>query len=150
MPEWLHRHLPEGWSTTHLVTVTVALTIGTMLISLFMVAIVIVQIPFDYFVGNKPSQRWADRKPFLRWPLLLLKNLLGILLILLGILLSLPGVPGQGLLTILIGLMLMNFPGKRRLEQWLIRRRGVLPGMNRLRARFNRPPLLLDSSPPST
>jgi hypothetical protein len=47
------------------------------------------------------------------------------------------------MLTILIGVMLLNFPGKRRLERWLVSRPRVLPVINRLRARFGKPPLLL-------
>jgi hypothetical protein len=64
---------------------------------------------------------------------------------LLGIALSLPGVPGQGLLTILIGAMLLDFPGKRRCEKWILRRRGVLSTINKLRARRGCPPLILDA-----
>jgi hypothetical protein len=60
------------------------------------------------------------------------------------VLLSLPGVPGQGILTILIGVMLLDFPGKRRLERWLVRRPAVFKGINRIRARFDKPPLVLD------
>lgn len=70
-----------------------------------------------------------------------LKNALGLVLIVLGLLLSLPGVPGQGVLTMLIGLMLMDFPGKRRLERKLVARPGVLAAMNRVRAWLRRPPL---------
>ncbi len=55
------------------------------------------------------------------------------------------GVPGQGLLMVLIGLMLVDFPGRRRVEKALARRPGILATVNRLRARFSRPPLL----PPS-
>jgi hypothetical protein len=43
--------------------------------------------------------------------------------------------PGQGILTLLIGLMLMNFPGKYHVERWLVMRPGVMRGMNWLRAR---------------
>jgi hypothetical protein len=55
---------------------------------------------------------------------------------------SIPGVPGQGLLTVMIGLMLLDFPGRRRLEKSLARRRSILTAMNRTRARFGHPPLL--------
>ena len=58
---------------------------------------------------------------------------------------ALPGVPGQGLLTALIGLTLINFPGKTELERRLIGRPAVLRTVNRLRARFHRPPLELDA-----
>jgi hypothetical protein len=60
----------------------------------------------------------------------------------LGLLMSIPGIPGQGLLTVLIGLMLLDFPGRRRLEKALARRRSILAAMNRIRARFGHPPLL--------
>jgi hypothetical protein len=57
---------------------------------------------------------------------------------------SLPGVPGQGVLTILLGVMLLDFPGKRRLEYKLISQPRVFNNINRLRARFDKPPLELE------
>ena len=47
----------------------------------------------------------------IRWTGLILKNLLGVLLVILGGIMTLPGVPGPGILTILLGVMLLNFPG---------------------------------------
>jgi len=75
---------------------------------------------------------------------LILKNLAGGLLVALGIIMALPGVPGQGLLTALIGLTLLNFPGKTNLERRLISRPAVCKAINSWRARFSRPPLELD------
>jgi hypothetical protein len=72
----------------------------------------------------------------------LAKNGLGLALIVLGALLSLPAVPGQGVLTMLIGLILVDFPGKRALERRLVARRGVLETMNRVRAWLGKPPLV--------
>jgi hypothetical protein len=72
----------------------------------------------------------------------LVQNGIGLVLIVLGALLSLPGIPGQGVLTMLIGLMLVDFPGKRPLEQKLVARPGVLETMNRVRAWLGRPPLV--------
>jgi hypothetical protein len=71
----------------------------------------------------------------------LAKNALGVVLIVLGFLLSLPAVPGQGVLTMLLGLMLLDFAGKHRLERKLVARPGVLETMNRVRAWLGRPPL---------
>jgi hypothetical protein len=48
-----------------------------------------------------------------------LRNVIGYALIALGIVLSIPFVPGQGLLTILVGLSLADWPGKRRFFRWL-------------------------------
>lgn len=72
----------------------------------------------------------------------LVKNGIGLVLIVLGALLSLPGIPGQGVLTMLIGLMLVDFPGKRALEHKLVARPGVVETMNRARAWLGRPPLV--------
>jgi hypothetical protein len=69
---------------------------------------------------------------------LALKNAAALALVLLGALLSLPGVPGQGVLTILIGLVLLDFPAKRRMERAILRRRPVARWVNRLRIRFGR------------
>lgn len=117
--------------------------------SLAMVTWVLIQLPVNYFQDQHPPPMiaWAERHPVGRWIFRIGKNVLGSLLIAAGIVLSVPGVPGQGLLTILIGLMLVDFPGKRYLEKKLISWPSVLHAVNRLRARFGRQPLTLD--PPS-
>ena len=61
------------------------------------------------------------------------------LMVVVGMILALPGVPGQGLLTILIGLMLLDLPGKRRLERKIVGRPRILRTINRLRKRFRSP-----------
>ncbi|MCW5961422.1 MAG: hypothetical protein KIS76_14760 [Pyrinomonadaceae bacterium] len=126
----------------------VLLGIGTFLISFTIsalaVGIVMVKIPAGYFSSHY-TQDFMPGKPWLvRWSAVILKNLLGIFLILLGIVLSLPGVPGQGVLTILLGLIMMDIPGKRPLEARIIKRPSVLSAVNGLRARYGKPPLDLD------
>ena len=79
-----------------------------------------------------------------RWGAVILKNVLGVMLVILGLLLSLPGVPGQGLLTILLGLIMIDIPGKRPLEAKIIKRPTILVAANKLRARYNKKPLVLD------
>src|SRR5205814_312186 len=74
----------------------------------------------------------------------ILRNLLGWFLVVLGIILSFPGVPGQGLLTILLGLMVADFPGKRRLEQRFVRWPRVRGPVDALRRKFGREPLRMD------
>lgn len=75
-----------------------------------------------------------------------MKNLFGAVLVALGVVLSLPGVPGPGIPTILIGVMLLDFPGKRRLERWLISLPTILRMINRLRRWFGKPPLTRPAS----
>ena len=69
------------------------------------------------------------------------KNVAGVVLVLLGLVMALPGIPGQGVLTMIVGLTLIDFPGKRGLERRLIGRPHILRAINRLRARFDRAPL---------
>ncbi|MBO0697752.1 MAG: hypothetical protein J2P46_05125 [Zavarzinella sp.] len=147
MPEWLSKRLPEGWGTAHVVLAAAAFTIATAVASLAVTAAVLVRLPADHFSCTPNSATCRTRPRYIHWPLLILKNLFGICLVALGAALSVPGVPGQGLLTMLIGVTLLDFPGKRRLERWLLHRRGVLAAINKLRARYRRPPLVLDVPP---
>ena len=148
MPEWLSTRLPEGWTGWHLAVFAVVLAVISAAVSLVVVAYALARLPPDYFV-NPAVRRPVDRHPVLKVLLAVGRNLFGYILILLGIILSLPGVPGQGVLTILMGVMLIDFPGKHRAERWLLTRRGVLTGVNKLRTRLGRPPLITEI-PPST
>lgn len=111
---------------------------------------VLVRLPERYLQMQDDEVFWPHRPMWLRVSARIGKNILGVLLVVLGIVLSLPGVPGQGVLTILIGVMLVDFPGKRRVERRILGRRRVLAAVNRLRARFGRPPLEAPASPPVT
>jgi hypothetical protein len=71
-----------------------------------------------------------------RWIIKLVKNLLGVVFILLG--LAMLVLPGQGLLTLLIGVLLLNFPGKYRFERWLIQRPSIFRAVAWLRQRAGR------------
>jgi hypothetical protein len=103
---------------------------------------VLVRLPSNHFLDRTappPLTIWR-RHPALRITLLVLKNLLGIVVLPLGIVMSLPLVPGPGLVFILLGLSLLDFPGKRALERSLIRRPFVLRMLNNMRFKFGRPP----------
>ena len=109
--------------------------------SLAMVTFFVVRIPADYFlVGRKPPAGSIQ----VRVALAILKNLGGVALVLVGIVLSLPGIPGQGILTILVGLMLTDLPGVRRLERTLARRPSVRRALDTIRAKFGKEPLRVD------
>ncbi len=116
----------------------------TFTVSLALVGAIIVLIPARFFLDSHDRQMWVDRHPAVRFLGVLGKNLLGVALVLVGLGLSLPGIPGQGLLTILIGLILLDFPGKRRWERKLVGRPRILRTCNALRLRFHRPPLVLE------
>ncbi|MFV0478404.1 MAG: PGPGW domain-containing protein [Parahaliea sp.] len=100
----------------------------------------VTQLPVDYFTGTR-RQTMSDTSthPALKLLLLILKNTLGLLLLILGFIMLF--IPGQGLLTILAGLALMNFPGKYKLERALIKSPGVIKGINWIRERRGYPPM---------
>ncbi len=105
---------------------------------------VVVALPADHFTDARAARPVPPQHPLLLWTILVSKNLLGLLVLPLGVVMALPLVPGPGLVFILIGLSLLNFPGKRRLERALVSRRSVLRFFNETRARFGKPPLVLD------
>jgi hypothetical protein len=142
MIEWLR----EYWSSLswESVLLGVGLFLVTFTASIAAVSFVIIRLPPTYFQASHSREFLTDRHRAVRWSGMMLKNLFGLVLVLFGIVMSLPGVPGQGVLTILLGLMLMDFPGKRGLECKLVSRPKVLSAINRLRARFDRPPMVLD------
>src|SRR5438552_1172936 len=114
------------WPTWPEVAIGLALFVVFAVASVVFTGVVLVQIPADYFVGLHAPAFWRDRHPALRLLGRVLRNLIGAVLVVVGIILALPGVPGQGILTILIGLMCLDLPGKRPLEQWLVGRPSVL------------------------
>ena len=132
------------WPTAPEIAVGVVLFFVLAAVSLLVTGWILVRIPANYFAGDKPPPMWADRHPVLRGLGHVGKNVLGVFLVALGIVLALPGVPGQGLLTILIGLMFLDIPGKRRLEKRLVQRPRVLDVINKLRTRYGRGPLVFD------
>ncbi len=116
------------------------LSIGSLVVTALLLPVVVRRLPPDYFVATRRDLA-AQRSP-LQWAGHLAKNALGALFVLAG--LAMLVLPGQGLLTILIGLLLVDFPGKRALERRFVRRRGVLEFLNRMRARHGRPPLRIE------
>jgi len=142
MIEWLSRFWSSlSWES---LLIGVGLFLVSLAISFTAIAVVMVKVPPTYFSLTHrrdflPNSRWCIRSGAM-----VLKNLLGVFLIILGIILSLPGVPGQGILTILLGLIMLDVPGKRPLEARIIQRPAVLAAVNNLRARYGKPPLVMD------
>ncbi len=131
MWEWLERH--EGLLLWLFVFSIVSLVLVALLLP-----VVVLRLPADYFVrehkvGGHGRRGWLD------WLWHLGKNLLGALFVLAGI--AMLVLPGQGLLTIVIGLLLLDFPGKRRIERRLLGQPRVLAVINGLRQKRGKPPL---------
>ena len=117
--------------------------VATLVISFAVSLAVLIRLPPDYFgTPRVQSIEEAGHGIFFRIGIVL-KNLLGAILIVIGAILSVPGLPGQGLLTVLAGVFLLDFPGKRSLLYKFVSRPRLLRSINRLRTKFSRPPLVI-------
>ena len=142
MIDWISNQWTAlSWSN---VGIGVALFLISLTVSFVAIGIVMVKIPENYFSTHYKRDFLPGSPWIVRWGAVLAKNILGIFLICLGIVLSLPGVPGQGILTILLGLIMIDIPGKRPLEAKIIERPAVRNAIDKLRAKYGKPPLVLD------
>ena len=124
--------------------VKAALVAGFALLTTAIGVAMVVYIPPDYFKGGPADGTiWWRRHPVLHATGLLLKNAVGIVFVVVGAVMALPLVPGPGLLFMLLGFSVLDFPGKRSIELRLLGVPSVLRSLNGIRARFNRPPLIL-------
>lgn len=105
----------------------------TIAVTLFILALP-VQFPL-----NQKTEPSRHAHPVIYWSKKILKNIFGILFIIIGVIMFVT--PGQGLLTLLIGIMLVDFPGKYKLETKIITQPKVLSLINQVRIRFKKLPL---------
>ena len=133
-----------SWSSMNsdLIFLLGSLSIFILIISVFMMVLIISFLPEDYFKSenrNLISSVQNSRYPLLKLLVLITKNFFGILLLLSGILMLV--LPGQGILTIITGLVFMDYPGKYKFERKLLRQKGVINSINWIRSRLSKPPL---------
>lgn len=100
--------------------------------SLVAVPWLIGRLPVDYFLSHwKQVDESRRRHPLAQVLIPVLRNLVGCVLLMAGVAMLL--LPGQGLLTMVIGLCLMDFPGKRKVLDWLVGRAAIQQGLNWIR-----------------
>jgi hypothetical protein len=134
MIDWFQSHEQWMWWL-------VVISAFTFVVSLLAVPWLLVRIPPRYFMSTKHAHPWGDQHPIVHVVLLVMKNLLGVIFIVLGVLMLV--LPGQGVLTILAGLVLLDFPGKHNVLLWTVSRPPVLASINWLRSRAKREPLVV-------
>ncbi|MEC5129248.1 hypothetical protein VSU19_20980 [Verrucomicrobiales bacterium BCK34] len=119
-----------------------AISLATVIVSFVAVPIVIRRMPYDYFLeDSEAAEQLREQHPVLRVLFLILKNLIGGILVVGGLIMFLT--PGQGVLTLLIGLLLMDFPGKRGLEIRLMKLKPVKKAVDWIRSKGEKRPLVL-------
>jgi len=134
--EWVYIHKIAFWWIGIL---SIATFVGTLII----IPILIIRIPADYFKHKKRKQKscYKNQYPVICFIGTVFKNLLGVLFVVAG--LAMLFLPGQGLITILIGIMLLNFPGKVALQLRIVQQQNVLRAINWMRTKADRPALEL-------
>lgn len=130
------------WIQSHdtLLAWTFALSLLFFVGSLIVIPVLIARIRTDYFVAPAGrTDNWRARYPLAHLIVRAARNVLGVVLLLAGIVMMV--LPGQGIITILVALSLLDFPGKRQLETRLVRQPKVSQAINWIRKRAGRPPI---------
>ena len=135
----------RSWLATHTVLVSVVGGVSVLLslVGLALVPLVMARLPADYFLRLTLPPSPLRRRPH---PARVVgRNLLGMMLVVLGVLLV--PLPGPGALVVLLGLAMADFPGKRPFMAWVLRRRAIWGSIKWLRRRAGRPEMLAPGNP---
>ncbi len=122
-------------ASTEGVIALVALWLLITVASIAIAVAVLIRLPADYLRRRSARRdRWSVLGAYAR-------NVVGIALVAVGALLAIPGVPGQGVLVALAGILLLDFRGKRRVVAKMLAQPSLLLAINSLRRRFLQPPI---------
>jgi len=142
-------YVPAGWwdsiqawldSNAMLVWWMCVVSVGSLVLAIVLLPIFVARLDADYFIASR--RRSGPPRHLGGWLLWIGRNLIGLVFVLAGVVLLV--LPGQGLLMIIIGLLLVDFPGKRAIERKIARRPKILKLLNGIRSRRGRPPLVVD------
>lgn len=112
-------------------------------LSLLSLPWLVAMIPEDYFSSQKRKRAILKNEVFGTWIVIfILKNSIGLLLVTGGVLMLF--LPGQGVLTIIAGLIMTDYPGKFELERRIVSNKKILEKLNWLRNKANQPSLKID------
>ena len=113
--------------------------------SLIVIPFILIRLPADFFDIRVPRPWMQDQHPVLRLIGHIVKNAVGAIFLFAGFLMLF--LPGQGILTVLIGISMLDFPGKRNLEAKMIGQPTVLHAINGMREKFGKPSLIIAPDP---
>ena len=133
-----------SWASDHqqLLVWAGVISLVVFILSLLSLPWLVAQIPEDYFLPKKRQPTaWKNQHPVIRLLALMGKNLIGYSLIMAGLLMLF--LPGQGILTLVVGLILVDYPGKFKLERKLVKTPAILNSLNWLRRKAKKPPLVI-------
>lgn len=139
MIEWITDHPAIVWTLA-------GSSLAMFVASLLLMPALVTRIPADYFTHpRRPPSLLEDQPTSLRLFLRLGKNVLGGAFVLAGV--AMLALPGQGILTLLAGVLLLDIPGKYRFEKWMVSRDWVRRSINWHRRRRGIEPLRAEPQP---
>ncbi|HQU28615.1 MAG: hypothetical protein KC563_07250 [Nitrospira sp.] len=130
----------ETWISREIWVGLIGFSIFAFIGTLIAIPAILIRLPPDYFQNHHHKPWFANHHAIVRIIGLLFKNILGLIFLLAGI--AMLVLPGQGLLTMLLGILFIDFPGKHRLETKLIRHPQISKAINALREKAGKPPFL--------
>ena len=132
----------ESWISKEMWVGLIAFSVIAFVGTLIAIPAILIRLPPDYFQNHHHKPWFANHHPVVRTLGLIIKNLAGIVFLLAGI--AMLFLPGQGLLTMLLGILFIDFPGKHRLEKKLIQHPKILQAINAFREKAGKPPFTFD------
>lgn len=120
------------------------LSVATFLISLLLIPFLISRASVEYFLIHATIVEQRHRRhPALAFLIRIIRNSLGYVLCLAGFMMLF--LPGQGILTILIGVSLLDVSWRQKALGALIHRPAVQHGLNWIRRKTGQPPFQFPS-----
>lgn len=133
MLDWITNLITQYEDMLMLVAVISAIIfVVTLLLTPYLLGL----IASNYFTMENPHK--LEIKHIGHVIAVIVRSVIGLMLLLAGIIMLVT--PGQGVISILLGLFLMEFPGKRKLELKIINHDPTFKTLNWLRAKANKPP----------
>jgi len=133
------------WVPAKTLMIALGLSAVISIASLALAPLAIARLPVDYFQPDRPPRKLPEgRQPLVHSTLTALRNVFGIFLIVAGA--AMVVLPGQGLLTMVVGVAVLDFPGKHDMVNALGRRPVVMRSLNWIRAKTHKPPFVAQAT----
>jgi archaellum biogenesis protein FlaJ (TadC family) len=126
--------IPYIGNVEQLLQFLAGLSLVTFLLSIICIPLLVARLPQDYFQLAATEKEKKNQQLSLRYLcIFLFRNIIGFLLLFAGI--AMLFLPGQGIITIIIGLAIMSFPYKHVLIYRLTRPMAVQRSLDWIRIR---------------
>lgn len=130
----------------HIITWLGIVSTITFFLSLLIIPWIVCKLDDHFFLHLHEHKKMEDQHPVMFILLRTLRYSFGAILLLAGILMLF--LPGQGLLTIILGISLLDFPGKQKAIDGLLHFHPVQNGLNWVREKGSKKPFLFTDSEP--